>query len=498
MRPSYTGSDLCALTACAAVDLLAARKVSPAELIEAALARTAATEPAINAMPVTCGPRAHAHAARLAAAPPAPGPGCLLGLPVSIKDLTAVAGVRFTCGTLAWKDQIAAESDPLVERIEARGGIVVGKTNTPEMGAGANTFNAVFGTTRNPWNTAMNPAGSSGGAAAGLAVGQVWLAEGSDHGGSLRTPAAYCGVVGLRPSPGRAGGAGPDLSFALEGVNGPMARTVEDVALFLDAMAGWDPRQPIAIEAPATPFRAAVQAARPPARIAFASDLGGFAPVEPEVRAILEAAIAKVADAGITVEAACPDLSGLHETYSTLRRFGMAAGAGQLPEAVQRHFKPVLRENIASGFRLTLEEIIRAQRHRAVLYQRMRAFLDRYTVLACPVVGAVARPVEIEYPREVAGVPMADYVDWLRFAYLATTTTLPAIALPAGITSNGTPMGLQLIGPPRGEAVLLGAARFVEAALGFGHRPIDPVVRHGPAAGQPSAPASSSAASPAR
>ncbi|MEM9197397.1 MAG: amidase family protein [Pseudomonadota bacterium] len=475
MRPDYTGPDLCALSACAVVDLLAAGKVSPAELIDAALTRHAQADGPVNAMPILCEARARAQAASLADQR-FDGPGALCGLPVAIKDLTAVAGVRWTCGTPAMAETIAEVSDPLVERIEARGGVILGKTNTPEMGAGANTFNAVLGRTRNPWNTAMNPAGSSGGSAAALATGQIWLAEGSDHGGSLRTPAAYCGIVGLRPSPGRAGGAGPDTAFMLEGVNGPMARTVEDLALFLDSMAGFDPRHPLSIAPPLTPFRAAVRAARPPARIAFAPDLDGFAPVEPEVRALLARAMQAMASTGTEVVEACPNLSGLYETYTTLRRFGMAAGSGRLPDAVQAGFKPTLRANIEEGRALTSEAIVDAMRVRSALYHRMRVFLDQHTVLACPVVGLAARKAEIEFPTEVDGQPMADYVDWLRFAYLATTTTLPALSLPVGITANGTPMGVQLIGPPRGEAVLLSVARVLEEALGFGSRPIDPVI----------------------
>lgn len=475
MRPGYSGPELSALSACEVLDLLSEGAVTPAELVEAAIARWAQTDGAINAMPILCSERARDHAARLARAPVPEGPGALRGIPLSIKDLTAVAGVRFTSGTPAFADFVAPESDPLVERLEARGGIVLGKTNTPEMGAGANTFNAVLGTTRNPWNTAMNAGGSSGGAAAGLAAGQVWLAEGSDHGGSLRTPAAYCGVVGLRPSPGRAGGASAEVSFALEGVCGPMARSVEDAALLLDAMTGFDPRHPLSLEPPRTPFRAAVRAARPPARIAYAPDLGGFGPVEPEVRGLLDAAMRALEGAGTVVEPACPDLSGLEETYRTLRAWGMARGLGQLPEAVQRHFKPVLRANIAEGFRVTPEALIRAERHRSALYHRMREFLGPRAVLACAVVGTAAKPVEIEWVTEIAGRPMRDYVDWLRFAFLATTTTLPAVSVPVGRTANGTPIGIQLVGRPRDEAGLLAAARILEEAVGFGYRPIDPV-----------------------
>ncbi|WP_232830311.1 amidase [Oceanicella sp. SM1341] len=477
MRPPYTGSDLAAMTACEVTGLLARREVSPQELIEASLARTADTEPAINAMPTLCPDRARAHAERLRTAPAEAGPGCLHGLPVSIKDLTAVAGVTLTCGTPGLAGFVPAESDPLVERMEARGGIVMGKTNTPEFGAGGNTFNAVFGPTRNPWDTGLNPGGSSGGAAAGLAAGQVWLAEGSDHGGSLRTPAAYCGIVGLRPSPGRAGGGTREAAFGLEGVHGPMARTVEDCALLLDTMTGFDPRQPLSIAEPAHPFRAAVQEARPGFRVAFAPDLGGFAPVEAEVRDMLAAAMQALEGTGTLIEEAAPDTSGLYETYTTLRAFGQASGPGQMPEAVQAHYKQTLRDNIAAGRALTVDDVMRANRARSLIYHRTREFLLRYDVIACPVVGLPAQPCEVEYPRSVDGRPMADYVDWLRFAYLATMCTLPAISVPIGLTAAGTPMGLQLIGQPRGEAALLAAARVLEQAVGFGHRPIDPVTR---------------------
>ncbi|WP_311031564.1 amidase [Mesorhizobium koreense] len=474
---TYSGPELCRLEAHEAVALLKKGEVSPEELLDAAFARIAEVEPTINAMPTLCEEHARAAVKEVAANRSRNGnePGWLGGLPIGIKDLTPVKGVRTTFGTLGYKDFIPDASDPLVEKLEARGGIVVGKTNTPEMGAGANTFNAVFGMTRNPWDNSKSVGGSSGGAAAALAIGETWLSHGSDLGGSLRTPAAYCGIVGLRPTPGRAGGGSPTNAFSMESVQGPMARTVMDVALFLDAMAGFDPRQMLSLEAPREPFQEAVRRATPKIRIAYAPDQGGLAPVEKEIDAVMRSALVKAGKNGATVEEACPDLSGLYETYVTLRAMVWGAGTGRSPEHVRKHFKRTLAENIGLGETLTPSRIYDAQIHRSVLYDRMRAFLETYDVLACAVVGLEPTLVEQEYPSEVAGKPVADYVDWLRFSFLATTTALPALSLPAGFTRSGMPVGIQLIGPPRGEAKLLAVAKAIEDAVGFrGRVPIDP------------------------
>ncbi|MBN9077604.1 MAG: amidase [Rhizobiales bacterium 65-79] len=473
----FSGPELCRLEAHEVVALLKKGEVSPEELLDAAFKRIAEVEPAVNAMPTLCEERARAAAKNVAANARKNGaePGWLGGLPLGIKDLLPVKGVRTTFGTIGHKDFVPDASDPLVERLEARGGIVVGKTNTPEMGAGANTFNAVFGMTRNPWDTRKSAGGSSGGAAAALATGETWLSHGSDLAGSLRTPAAYCGVIGLRPTPGRAGGGNPTNAFSMEGVQGPMARTVMDAALFLDAMAGFDPRQMLSLEAPREPFQEAVRRATPKVRIAYAPDQGGLAPVETEIEEVMRAALAKAEKNGATVEEACPDLSGLYETYVTLRAMVWGAGTGRAPEHVRRHFKRTLAENIGVGETLTPSRIYDAQIHRSALYDRMHCFLETYDVLASAVVGLEPTPVEQEYPAEVAGKPVADYIDWLRFSFLATTTALPALSLPAGFTRSGMPVGIQLIGPPRGEAKLLAVAKAIEDAVGFrGRTPIDP------------------------
>ena len=278
--PLFTGPELCGLEAHEIVNLLKAKKISSAELIDAAVARIDQTDPMINATPTLC--EARARAVDLSNQDTAPA-GCLAGLPITIKDLSAVANVRTTFGTKGLTEFIPQHNDPLVDQLERHGAVILGKTNTPEFGAGGNTFNDVFGQTRNPWNTALNPGGSSGGAAASLAAGEIWLSQGSDHGGSLRTPAAYCGIVGLRPSPGIAGGPGQDTAFIIEGVQGPMARSVRDCALFLDAMAGFDPQIAISYPAPEIPYQEAVIRAEGKLKIAFAPDLGGFGQVDPEM-----------------------------------------------------------------------------------------------------------------------------------------------------------------------------------------------------------------------
>ena len=481
-RPGYSGPELCRLPAREAVAWLRDGTVTPAEMVEASWARMEQVDPAVNATVIRHDDRARAAIARLPerADRAARHRGWLAGLPIGVKDLIAVAGMKATAGSPALADVVAEVSDPLIERLEARGAIVAGKTNTPEFGAGGNTFNAVFGMTRNPWDTSRNAGGSSGGSAVALSTGEVWLAHGSDLAGSLRTPAALCGVVGFRPSPGRCGGAPEETPFALEAVQGPMARDVRDTALFLDAMCGFDPRHPLSLEEPAEGFAAALDRAPGPIRVAFSEDQGGFAPVEPEVRAVLRAAMEAVAGEGLAVEGACPDLPALYDTYRTLRGIHYAAVVAHLPEAAKRHFKDTLRRNMEQGLALTADAVFAATRARGDLYHRMRRFLGTYDVLAIPVTGIAAGAVEEEYPTSVDGERMEDYVDWLRFSFLSTTTALPSLSMPAGVTAAGLPVGLQLIGPPRGEARLLQVALAIEERLGLSAAPIDPVTRRGP------------------
>ncbi len=474
-RPAttFSGPDLCALSALEVVGLLRRGEVAPSEVLDAAMVRIAQTEPALAAMVTVCAARARA--APVAGDPA--HPGWLAGLPFGVKDLTAVAGVRTTSGSLAFRDHIPDRTDPLIARIEARGGVVIGKINTPEFGAGGNTWNHVFGHTRNPWNTALNAGGSSGGAAVSLAAGQVWLSHGSDLAGSIRTPAAYSGVVGLRPSPGRCGGAPEAHGFNIEAVQGPMARSVADVALFLDTMAGYDPVWPVSIEVPAQPFQTAVARAAPRIRLGYAPDLNGFGHVDPAIRDAMDRALRAVEGAGGTVELACPDLPDLERTYLTLRAMFWAALPGRAPAQVQAHYKPTLRQNIAQGLPLPAATIYDAQIARTTLYHNCRRFLETHDALAFPVIGVPAGPVEQEYPPTIGGQPVTDYVDWLKFLFLSVATSLPALSIPCGFTPERMPVGLQLLGPPGGEAKLLAVAKAIEDALGGPLGPIDPITR---------------------
>ncbi|MCK0142061.1 amidase family protein [Aliiroseovarius sp. F20344] len=470
---TFTGPDICKMEAHGVVALLRKGELSPADLIDASEARLAQIEPDVNAVPVICADRARAAASALSG--DTDHPGWLAGLPIGIKDLTAVEGVRSTNGTKSLAEFVPKVSDPIVTRLETRGGLIMGKTNTPEYGAGGNTFNEVHGATFNPWDTRLNAGGSSGGAAVSLATGSLWLSHGSDHGGSLRTPAAYCGIVGLRPSPGRCA-SGSVVGFIGEGVQGPMARSVTDCALFLDAMSGFEPRAPLSFPAPDTPFQDAVQRADPKLRIAFAPDLGGFAPVDADMARYLAKAMAAMVGAGATVEEACPDLPDLERTYHVIRGGMWAANFIKAPKSLTQHFKPTLAENLAFGLSLSAEDIAKAQLSRSLIYDNMRIFLERFDVLACPVVGNMPHLQSEEWVREVGGQSLTGYMDWLRFAFLPTVAGLPAISVPVDLSDKGLPVGLQLIGPPRGEAKLLAAARAVEMVMGGPLGPIDPVV----------------------
>lgn len=471
----YTGPELCATSAVEVVTMLRKGDVSPAEVLDASLARLAQVEPAVNAIPVICEARARAAVLDRSEAG---HPGWLAGLPISIKDLTPVEGVLSTFGTKAMADNIPKDSDPLVLRLEARGGVVTGKSNTPEFGAGGNTFNDVFGPTLNAYDTRLNAGGSSGGAAVSLATGEFWLSHGSDHGGSLRTPAAYNGIVGFRPSTGRVSSAS-EAGFIGEGAQGPMARSVADCALFLDAMCGHEAAAPLSYPAPDVPFQQAVAQADGKISIGFAPDLGGFAPVDADMVRYLRRAMTALAAGGAVVEEACPELPDLERTYHTLRGMMWATAFKNAPATLTDHFKDTLRDNLAFGRDLTMDDIADANLSRMKIYNNLNMFLGVHDVLALPVVGNMPHLQSEEWVREVGGKTLTGYMDWLRFAFLATVTGLPAMSVPIGLSDDGLPVGLQLIGPPRGEAKLLQAARAVEVAMGGPMGPIDPVCRHG-------------------
>jgi amidase len=399
--------DLCMLTAVEAVALLRSGRVSSRELVEAALRRIEQVDLQLNALPTVCAARAFRQADRADRNTP------LAGLPIAVKDLNDVAGVRTTYGSPIYADHVPDRSDFMVERLEQRGAVVLAKSNTPEFGAGGNTFNEVFGETRNPWDTSRTCGGSSGGSAAALASGQVWLATGSDLGGSVRTPAGFCGVVGVRPSPGRVAAGPSPLPFETMSVEGPMGRTVADAALMLDAMAGLDPRDPLSLEAPARPFVDAAAAATLPLRVAYSPDLG-VTPVAAEVRDACGRAVERLAAAGVEVEQVSPDLTGAPEAFQVLRGAGYVTGMQPLYATDRDRLKPDILWNIEFGLSLSVEQIAQAEQARGALFQRVSEFMAGYDLLLCPTACVAPFDVSTRWIREVSGVTFDNYVEWLR------------------------------------------------------------------------------------
>lgn len=463
------------LSATEVVQLLRRREVSPRELIDAAAARIEETNPKINAIVTLCLERAREHAKRLESEPPGDSsPGFLHGLPVAIKDNLDVAGVRTTSGSRIYADRVPSESDIVVKRLEANGAIVIGKTNMPEFAAGGNTFNEVFGATRNPWDTRMSAGGSSGGAAAALAAGQVWLANGGDFGGSIRQPASFCSVTGLRPSPGVVAKL-QKQPFNPLSVEGPMARTVADCALMLDAEAGFHPLDPLSQVGPHPGF--AALAARPvrPKRVAFSADLGVARAVDHEVREICEEAAHKLARDGVEVEETCPDLSHAEATFRTLRGAVFVARHAQLMEKYRDLYKPEIIENTEFGLKLRAADLVAAEIAQGEIIRRVARFFENYELLLCPVVACPPFDVNLRYPTEIDGVRFEGYMDWLVLTYAITVTACPAFSLPCGFTRSGLPVGLQVVGRPRGEAALFPAAAYLEQLFDVARlTPIDP------------------------
>jgi amidase len=468
-----SSSELIALSACEAVARLKTGDVTPLELIDAAEERIAAVDPAVNALPTLCFDMAR-EAAKSLPKTDSDSPGWLGGLPIVVKDVTDVAGVRTTHGSPIFADHISERDDISVEILKRNGAIVIGKSNTPEFAAGANTFNEVFGKTLNPWNTDMTCGGSSGGAAVAVATGMSWLATGTDLGGSLRTPASFCSVVGLRPSPGRVA-AGPQRDpFQSLSMNGPIARNVADVALMLDAEVGIDPRFPLTLEAPVESFQSAALNPDTPARVGFSEDLG-IGPVDPEVAEICRAAALRFAEAGAVVEESCPDFSGALETFQTLRASAFVVNRAPLLEKYRDKMKPEMIWNIEKGMAQSSGDISVALRERGAIYQRVATWFGDHDVLACPAAIVPPFDVDMRYLERLEDHEFGNYVDWLYITFAITLTGCPAISVPCGFTKSGLPVGLQLVGRPRGEAELLHFAARLEEIMAFSALvPIDP------------------------
>ncbi|HXD70023.1 MAG TPA: amidase [Gaiellales bacterium] len=450
--------------------LLRSGALSATELVRDHLDRIAALNDSVNAIVTVLPERALAAAAeadRLRAGGAAPPP--LHGLPIAHKDLVDTAGVRTTYGSPSFRDHVPDADELLVTRLRAAGAIMVGKTNTPEWGAGSHTFNPVFGATRNPWDTSRTAGGSSGGAAVALACRMLPLADGSDLGGSLRNPAAWNGVVGLRPTPGVVPSWPSDSPWLPFSVDGPMARTAADVALLLAAMAGPDPRAPLSQRAAALDLATPLDADLRGRRVAWSPALNGL-PVDPAILDVLEPAVAGLAGLGLDVTADEPDLAGADTVFETWRAFGFALSLGELYDRDGDRMKETVRWNVERGRALTVADLTTATRLHAGLNDRAIAFFDRYDYLACPVTQVEPFPVEVEYPAEVAGVRMGSYLEWMRVCSRISVTGCPAISIPAGLSAGGLPVGLQLVARPFAERSLLEVAHAVDAQTGYSRR----------------------------
>ncbi|WP_417454293.1 amidase [Kiloniella sp.] len=469
---AQNANEIINATACEVRDRLLKKDIKPTELLDILEDRIQTVDDQVNALPTLCFDRARSFAKKLEAKP-MEDRGMLAGIPVPIKDLTAVNGVRTTSGSPIFADRIPDWSDVLVETMETNGAIVYGKSNTPEFGAGAHTFNPVLGTTRNPWDLSKSAAGSSGGAAAALATGCAWLAHGSDMGGSLRNPASFCGVVGLRPSMHRLSD-GPGTSpFQTLSMQGPMARNVADTALLLDAMVGFKNMNPLARPSPATSFLSIANKKIKPIKVAYSPDLG-VSPVDPEIAEICKNAALQFEAAGVCVEEITPDLLDAPEVFKRLRGLDFVVGLGPLLDQHRDKLKEDIIWNIEYGRSLSAEDIAWAERKRGKIYYSMRQFFTEYDLLICPTTIVPPFPVEQRYVTECAGQKLETYIDWLAIVSTITLTASPAISIPCGFTKTGLPVGLQLVGKPQGDGPLLSAANLLEEILPKMQTPIDP------------------------
>ena len=446
--------------------LIRHKAVSPVEVLRSCLETIERLNPKINAICTLAAESAMAAAQRAEQAVMAGNATALLhGVPIGIKDLTPTAGIRTTFGSPLYANHVPSEDAAVVKRIKQAGAIVVGKTNTPEFGAGANTVNRVFGATRNPWDLALSVGGSSGGGAAALASGMLPLAEGTDFGGSLRVPAAFCGVVGLRPTAGLVPRYPTPLPWDMGTVHGPMARNAGDVALLLEAMMGDDDGlTPISVTPPWKSLAAAVAQSRDlkKLRIGYAPDIAGLG-IDPEISTACRTAAMRLIDYGATVDEMEFSVADGLEAYLVLRGATMVARFFDSLDDLEK-FGSNLKGNIETGSKLTISDIARAEHKRAELWHRWRTLFEGIDLLLTPTTPVSPFPVEQNYPDTIAGRKMTSYIDWIAPTFLVTLSSLPAASVPCGQTTAGLPIGLQIIGPRFAEPKILAAAKLIHEA----------------------------------
>ncbi|MBB6450780.1 amidase [Geomicrobium halophilum] len=441
------------------------REISAVEVAHAFISQIEKYNPSINAIVSFCPERALMEA-RGADQRLAKGEwdGPLHGVPMAFKDTHDVAGLPTTKGSMILRDNVADKDELLVERLRNAGAITLGKTNVPEFAAGSHTFNEVFGVTRNPYNLDRSAGGSSGGAGAALAMSMVPLADGSDMGGSLRNPAAFNNVVGLRPTPGRVPSYPKENAFTRLSVQGPMARTVADTAYMMSVIAGPDNRDPLSIKEGGHIFARSLQREFKDVRVAYSPDLGGQVPVDPMVREAFLKQIPILNEAGFVVEENFPDIRDADEVFNVMRAHDMEAAAGEFVEEHQDRIKSTFVENVELGRKLSGTDIGRAARLQTEIFSRMHEFFEQYDYLVLPVSQVSPFDVEIEYPTRINGVKMDSYISWMRSCSMISVTGHPAISVPGGFTNDGLPFGLQIVGPHGGDFEVLQAAYAFEQA----------------------------------
>src|SRR5262245_30009263 len=462
-------TELCFKDAVDLARMIRDKEVSASEVMTAFLSQIERVNPKVNAVCTFIGEEAALNAAKKADEKLAKGEpvGPLHGLPHAVKDLALTDGIRTTFGSRIYEDFIPGEDTLFVERLKQAGAIIIGKTNTPEFGAGSQTFNEVFGATRNPYDLSKTCGGSSGGAAVALACGMLPLADGSDLGGSLRNPAGFCNVVGFRPSPGRVPSHPVTLAWNTLAVEGPMARTVQDVALLLSVMAGPDERSPISISEPGSTFLRPLQRDFEGARIAWSRNLGLY-PVEPAVNEVCDRVRSVFVGLGCNVDDGQPDFAGAGEIFQTLRAWLFAQTRGDDFKLHRSLMKDTVVWNIEQGLKLSGADVARAEAKRTELYQRVRVFMERYEFLILPVSQIAPFPVEVDWVRQINGVKMESYIDWMATCYAITLTGLPAISVPCGFTDAGLPIGLQIVGRHQRDFDVLQLAFAFEQATQYG------------------------------
>jgi len=460
--------ELCFLRATDLVALIRSKKVSAREVMQAHLAQIERVNPKVNAIVTLVADRAMADAAKADGAMARGGPiGPLHGLPVAHKDLVDTAGIRTTRGSPFYRDNVPTKDALIVQRIRAAGALTLGKTNTPEFGAGSHTFNPVFGATRNPYDVSKTCGGSSGGAAVALACGMVPIADGSDTGGSLRNPAAFCNVVGFRPSPGRV----PTDAHAWSplSVAGPMARNVADVALFLSAIAGPESHTPLSINEDPARFAKPLGRDFRGVRVAWWKGLGGI-PFEPETRRIIDENRKVFESLGCAVEDAEPDFTGVDVAFPTLRHLSYHAQYASLAKQHPDLVKDTVKWEIAEAERQIAGDVAKASARQSLMFDQAATFFERFEYFVLPVTQVAPFDVNIEYPREIGGTPMTTYIDWMRSCWYVTFMSNPAISVPAGFTGAGLPVGIQIVGRARGDWSVLQLAHAFEQATRHGAR----------------------------